>query len=112
MGGAALVSCARPGQGDSRLAAENFRAATSSPAVRLGVFPDDGIAPLLERLESAARQLDLYIFELDSADIERRVTDAARRGVRVRAIVEPNPAGRVQQANQTKARLRRAGVHV
>jgi phosphatidylserine/phosphatidylglycerophosphate/cardiolipin synthase-like enzyme len=80
--------------------------------VRLFVFPDDGIAPLLELMESATRQVDLYVFELDSAEIERRVTDAARRGVRVRAIVESNPAGRAVQASQTMARLRRAGVHV
>jgi len=79
---------------------------------QLVVFPDDGIGLLLQLIESAARLLDVYVFELDSAEIERRVTEAVRRGVRVRAIVEPTPLGRVQQANQTMSRLRRAGVHV
>ena len=81
-------------------------------AVRLVVLPDDGIGSLLALLEGAARQLDLYVFELDSAEVEHRIAEAARRGVRVRAIVEPNPAGRMQQANQGMARLRRAGVQV
>ena len=115
--GAALVGAtgclARPDVGPTNFSvAEPATGGVAAPPVRLVVFPDDGIGQLLQLIESAVRQLDLYVFELDSSEIERRVIEVARRGVRVRAIVEPNPSGRVQQANQTMSRLRRAGAQV
>jgi PLD-like domain len=44
--------------------------------------------------------------------VERALAGAVRRGVAVRAIVEPNPSQRSQEALATMARLRRMGVQV
>jgi phosphatidylserine/phosphatidylglycerophosphate/cardiolipin synthase-like enzyme len=75
------------------------------------ILPDDGMAPLLQFIASATRHLDLYVFDLQDASIERALAEAAGRGVAVRALVEPSPGGRKAQAWAVTSRLRRAGVH-
>jgi phosphatidylserine/phosphatidylglycerophosphate/cardiolipin synthase-like enzyme len=66
----------------------------------------------VQLLGGAAQRLELYIFELRDAAVERALIDAVRRGVAVRALVEPSPGGRVDQARAATDRLRRGGVQV
>ncbi|HEU5316946.1 MAG TPA: phospholipase D-like domain-containing protein [Chloroflexota bacterium] len=105
-----LAGCARAGQ--APVGGEAASGFAASAGTRLVVFPDDGLDPLLQLIDGAARTLDVYVFDLGSEAIEHRLTDAAKRGVRVRAIVEPNPTGRLAAARDTMTRLRRAGVAV
>ena len=89
-------------------------AGTASEAPpRFFVFPDDGVAPLLDFVDGAAQSLDLYIFTLSHPAIEAKLVQAARdRHVAVRAMIEPSPTGRAEEAKAVFERLQRAGLQV
>jgi cardiolipin synthase A/B len=78
--------------------------ATSPRAVpaALVIGPDDGAAPVLERIAAARRSLDVVIYQLSSDEVIQALGAAAARGVRVRVILDgkqaPNArvAGRLQ----------------
>jgi cardiolipin synthase len=80
-----------------------------SEAMRLLLQPEDGVRPLLDAIRGARRRLDLYVFRLDRADIERALRDAVHRGVAVRALVARSGRGGLRALER---RLRRAGVTV
>ena len=77
--------------------------------MRLLIQPEDGVRPLLDAIKGARRRLDLCVFRLDRADIERALRAAVRRGVTVRALVARSGQGGV---GALERRLRRAGVTV
>jgi phosphatidylserine/phosphatidylglycerophosphate/cardiolipin synthase-like enzyme len=55
--------------------------------MKLLVQPDDGIGPVLEAVEGAARSIDMYVFRLAYPKLERALADAVARGVAVRALI-------------------------
>ena len=57
------------------------------------VEPEAGRAPLTGLFDSARVSIDLYVFVLTDTAITNSLSAAAKRGVRVRAIVEPCPGG-------------------
>ena len=55
--------------------------------MKLLVQPDDGVGPVLEAIEGAARSIDLYIFRLAHPKLARAIADAVARGVAVRTLI-------------------------
>ncbi|MGH7519269.1 MAG: phospholipase D-like domain-containing protein, partial [Gemmatimonadales bacterium] len=55
--------------------------------MKLLVQPDDGVEPVLETIEGAARSVDMYVFRLAHPKLERAIADAVARGVTVRALI-------------------------
>lgn len=72
------------------------------------VLPADGLTPVLDAIAKAQRTLDIYIFKMENDDVEQALGAAARRGVQVRAILDPN-AGTAKHAFE---RLKHAGIEV
>jgi phosphatidylserine/phosphatidylglycerophosphate/cardiolipin synthase-like enzyme len=79
---------------------------------RLLVQPDDGVAPLLEALDSARRRLDLYVFRLEDRRVADALQRAVRRGVAVRALVAHTRRGGKAPLRKLEARLRAMRVEV
>jgi cardiolipin synthase A/B len=55
--------------------------------MQLLVQPDDGAGPVLEAIESAKADIDVYIFRLAHREVESALRDAVKRGVNVHALV-------------------------
>jgi phosphatidylserine/phosphatidylglycerophosphate/cardiolipin synthase-like enzyme len=71
--------------------------------------PDDGVAPLVSRLNQANRTIDYSPFLLDEPAIVQALVNAQRRGVQVRLLSEPDHAH--DNARALKA-LGAAGVQI
>lgn len=80
----------------------------------VGVFvePDDGRAPILAELAAAERSVDLAVYLLSDDEIIEALLDAARRGVRVRVLLEEHPFGGSGQNPETFDQLQGGGVEV
>lgn len=55
--------------------------------MRLLVQPDQSVGPVVEAIDAAREQLDLYIFRLAYPEIERALAAAVERGVVVRTLI-------------------------
>ncbi|MDQ2670271.1 MAG: phospholipase D-like domain-containing protein [Gemmatimonadota bacterium] len=55
--------------------------------MRLLVQPDQGVDPVLEAIAAARAQVDMYIFRLAHAKIQRAIAEAVERGVVVRTLI-------------------------
>ena len=55
--------------------------------MKLLVQPDDGVEPVLEAIEGAARSIDMYVFRLAHPKLARAIAAAVERGVAVRALI-------------------------
>ena len=75
-------------------------------------MPDDGLKPLLNFIDNANQTLEVYLFHLNNAAIERKLVEAQRRQVAVRVLIEPSPARREKQAANVYKRLLAAGLQV
>lgn len=80
----------------------------------VGVFvePDDGRAPILAELTAAERSIDLEVYLLSDDEIIEALIDAARRGIRVRVLLEEHPFGGSGRNPETFERLEASGVEV
>jgi cardiolipin synthase A/B len=78
----------------------------------LVVLPDDSAQPLLEAIAAAQTSVRVKMFELSDPSIADALTEAHRRGVAVRVMVDPKRTGRLRQRMATRRRLRRAGIDV
>ncbi|MBA3947315.1 MAG: hypothetical protein H0X37_22500 [Herpetosiphonaceae bacterium] len=78
----------------------------------LFVIPDDGLGPFLQVVTSAQHTLDVYVFELTNSEIEQAFGAAQRRGVVVRAIIEPKPSNNATAGQGNYDRLKQAGIAV
>ncbi len=79
---------------------------------QLVVLPDDGFAALLAPLAAAQQTIDMYVFTVNNPALLAAVAAAVGRGVRVRAIVEPQPGGHAAVGQAGFAALQQAGVAV
>ena len=87
-------------------------AITANPDVQLFVEPEDGTAPVLRELNSAAHSLDVAMYLLTDKPAISALEAAQRRGVQVRVLLEQHPYGDAAGNNAVFAQLQRAGVAV
>lgn len=57
------------------------------------VEPEAGRAPLVGLFNSAKQSIDLYVFVLTDLEITTSLASAVKRGVKIRALIEPCPGG-------------------
>ena len=83
------------GMRDHRLGQSQFAfdAVLTAGAAAVAVSPDDGRDVLLSALGSATATLEASVYTLTSDAIAATFADAARRGVRVRLLLDGSPAG-------------------
>ena len=64
-------------------------------APRLVVEPEDGVKPLLDLIASAREEIlvKMYLWTPSRMDVVEALGEAARRGVRVRVLLEREPSG-------------------
>ena len=80
--------------------------------MRLIVQPDDGAQPLIEAIDGARDSIDLYIFRLDHARVEKAIAKAIERGVAVRALVAHVNSGGKRRLRKLEMQLLGMGVAV
>lgn len=78
----------------------------------LFVEPDDGRAPILERIRGAEKSILIKCYLFSDSPIIKEVIGAKARGLDVRVMLERNPYGESQVNHRTKRRLEEAGVMV
>ncbi|MEB3237381.1 MAG: phospholipase D-like domain-containing protein [Candidatus Sericytochromatia bacterium] len=74
-----------------RTTSATVEAAARARDTRLLVWPEAGVAPILEAIASARRTLDVQVYILSNDDIIKALAAAADRGVRVRVMLDPAP---------------------
>ena len=80
--------------------------------MQLLVQPDDGAGPVLEAIESAKADIDVYIFRLAHRGVESALKDAVARGVTVRALVAHENGGGKESVRKLEKRLLEMGASV
>ena len=80
--------------------------------MKLIVQPDAGIVPVVQAIRRARKVLDICIFRLDRAEVERALGEAVQRGVRVRALIAHTNRGGEQRLRKLEQRLLAAGIMV
>ena len=80
--------------------------------MQLLVQPDDGAAPVLEAIESAKADIDVYIFRLAHPGVESALRDAVARGVTVRALVAHTNGSGKESVRKLEQRLLDLGASV
>lgn len=65
--------------------------ARSGGDYQLFVEPDQGVAPVIQTINSARRSVDLVVYILSSPDVISALESAHSRGVQVRVLLEPKP---------------------
>jgi len=80
--------------------------------VQLIIEPDDGIAPLLEGIQSAKKSIEIVIFRFDMSEIESALKAAAGRGVFVQALIASTNRGGEERLRTLETRLLAAGITV
>jgi cardiolipin synthase A/B len=66
---------------------------TANASVTVLVGPEGLYGPMLELLHNATTSIDLVIYTFEHPELAQALADAARRGVRVRVLIEGSPAG-------------------
>jgi phosphatidylserine/phosphatidylglycerophosphate/cardiolipin synthase-like enzyme len=76
------------------------------------IEPADGVAPLLTAIRSAKKRVEIAVFRFDRSDIEKVLTAAAERGVKVTASIAFANRGGEQRLRQLESRFLAAGITV
>jgi phosphatidylserine/phosphatidylglycerophosphate/cardiolipin synthase-like enzyme len=80
--------------------------------MKLIVEPADGVAPLLAAIKSAKKRVEIAIFRFDRTDVESALKAAAKRGVKVTALIAFNNRGGEQRLRKLELRCLAAGIIV
>jgi phosphatidylserine/phosphatidylglycerophosphate/cardiolipin synthase-like enzyme len=80
--------------------------------LRLLVQPADGIAALLEGINTAKKSIEIVIFRFDRAEIETALKRAVQRGVFVHALIAYTNRGGEKHLRDLEMNLLAAGVTV
>lgn len=80
--------------------------------MKLIVQPDAGVVPVVQAIRKARKAIDVCIFRLDLAEIERALMAAVQRGVRVRALIANTNRGGETRLRKLEQRLLAGGVTV
>lgn len=79
----------------------------------LVVEPDDGIAPVLSRIEHAQKSIDLVMYKLSDAQIQQALGAAVARGVAVRVLLNGGYYSKKEASNDAPyAALQKLNVPV
>lgn len=76
----------------------------------LAVMPDDGAGAIADFIKSSQSSIDLIAHRLDDARIVDELASAARRGVKVRVMLDKNPSEGEEANAASEARLKAARV--
>jgi cardiolipin synthase A/B len=80
--------------------------------LKLLVEPGDGVAPLVEAINSAKSRVEIAIFRFDRGEIEKALENAAARGVFVHALIAYTNRGGERNLRKLEMRLLAAGITV
>lgn len=80
--------------------------------VKLIIEPDDGVEPLLSTIRSAKTSLEIAIFRFGRKDVETALKVAAKRGVKVTALIASANRGGEQNLRRLELRFLEAGIIV
>jgi phosphatidylserine/phosphatidylglycerophosphate/cardiolipin synthase-like enzyme len=80
--------------------------------LKLIVQPGEGTAPLIQAIKSAKKSVEIVIFRLDQADIERALEEAAERGVFVHALIAFTNRGGERGLRKLEMRFLAKGITV
>jgi phosphatidylserine/phosphatidylglycerophosphate/cardiolipin synthase-like enzyme len=80
--------------------------------VKLIIQPDDGLVPVVKAVREAKKSVDIVIFRFDRTDLEKALTAAVTRGVRVRACIAHTNRGGEKKLRKLEMRLLDGGVTV
>ena len=80
--------------------------------MNLIVQPDAGLAPVVRAIQQARRTVDIAIFRINLPEIERALSAAVQRGVRVRVLVAHTNRGGETRLRKFEQRMLEAGVTV
>jgi len=80
--------------------------------VKLLIQPEDGIAPLVEALDKAKKNIRILIFRFDRPEIEKALVAAVQRGVSVQAMIAFTNEGEEKNLRRLEMRLLEKGITV
>ena len=80
--------------------------------MKLLVQPGDGITLLLKGIHSAKRTVEIVIFRFNLPELETALKNAAKRGVRVQALIAYTNHGGERNLRKLEMRLLSDGVTV
>ena len=80
--------------------------------MKLVIQPDAGVAPIVQAIRTARRNVDIFIFRFDRDEIETALAAAVQRGVVVRALIAHTNRGGASRLRKLEQRLLAAGVLV
>jgi cardiolipin synthase len=80
--------------------------------VKLIIEPADGVGPLLAAIKGAKKSVEIAVFRFDRRDIEEALKAAARRGVKVTALIAFANRGGEQVLRKLELRCLAAGITV
>jgi cardiolipin synthase A/B len=80
--------------------------------VKLIIEPADGVRPLLTAINSAKKSVEIAVFRFDRKDIESALKAAAKRGVKVTALIAFANRGGEHSLRQLELRWLDAGIIV
>jgi cardiolipin synthase A/B len=79
---------------------------------RLIVLPDDGLEAVLSVIEAASHSLDIKMFHLSEPALIKAVTEAHRRGVKTRVMLNPARRSGESKNDEAYAAFASAGIKV
>lgn len=80
--------------------------------MKLIIQPEEGVSPLLAAIKSAKKRIDIAIFRADRKDIENALNAAAKRGVKVTALIAHVNRGGADNLRKLEIRFLEHGVIV
>jgi phosphatidylserine/phosphatidylglycerophosphate/cardiolipin synthase-like enzyme len=80
--------------------------------VKLLILPVDGLNPVVTAIKRAKKSIDMTIFRFDRPEVEKALSAAVDRGVRVRALIAHTNRGGERLLRKLEMRLLAAGVTV
>jgi cardiolipin synthase A/B len=80
--------------------------------VKLIIQPEEGVSPILAAIKGAKKRIDIAIFRADRKDIESALIAAAKRGVKVTALIAHVNRGGADNLRKLEIRFLERGVIV
>lgn len=76
------------------------------------VLPDDGAKPVVEVIGGTTKNIDMVMHRLEDERVLKALKTAAKRGVKVRVMLEKNPKSLGRTKKDAEKRIREAGAFV
>src|SRR5689334_7817748 len=98
------MPCGRADLGHSKNT-EYGKICWENSGVKLLVQPGDSISDLVKGIDAAKKSIEILIFRFDRNEIERALENAAKRGVRVQALIAHTNRGGEAKLRKLETRL-------